>query len=209
MIFLKFTEEFNWRVMKWIMKHVVLLTCLLVWWLCDCGCQVCDIYICYDMAMTILPIINTLCGNKEEHLFSVSWMWLLHLQMDGSVNICTVISCPLKVKVTWHMTKYGDTYSEFVLCIYPSKVHTHSSEHTHREHTPGAAGSHLCCSTQGAVALLKGTSAVVLRAEIALDIHSAHLQFLLARDLNSQLFDYELDSLTIRPWLPQGGRIMD
>ncbi len=31
----------------------------------------------------------------------------------------------------WHTAKYGDPYSEFVLCIYPSKVHTHSSEHTH------------------------------------------------------------------------------
>ncbi len=30
--------------------------------------------------------------------------------------------------------------------INPSKVHTHSSEHT-----PGAVGSHLCCSTRGAV----------------------------------------------------------
>ncbi len=28
------------------------------------------------------------------------------------------------------------------------QVHTHSSEHTH---TPGAVGSHLCCSAQGAV----------------------------------------------------------
>ncbi len=28
----------------------------------------------------------------------------------------------------------------------PSKVHTHSSEHT-----PGAVGSHLCCGTRGAV----------------------------------------------------------
>ncbi len=40
------------------------------------------------------------------------------------------------MKVTWHMTKYGDPYSEFVLCIYPiQSAHTHSSEHTHREHT--------------------------------------------------------------------------
>ncbi len=54
--------------------------------------------------------------------------------------------------------EYGDPYSELVLCIYPSKVHTHSSEythtvntHTHREHTPGAVGSHLCCGAWGAV----------------------------------------------------------
>ncbi len=33
----------------------------------------------------------------------------------------------------------------------PSKVHTHSSEHTHCEHTPGAVDSHLCCGTRGAV----------------------------------------------------------
>ncbi len=35
----------------------------------------------------------------------------------------------------------------------PSKVHTHSSEHTlkHREHTPGAVGSHFCCSAREAV----------------------------------------------------------
>ncbi len=35
------------------------------------------------------------------------------------------------------MTKYGDPYSEF----NPSKVHTH------REHTPRAVDSHLCCGT--------------------------------------------------------------
>jgi len=29
-------------------------------------------------------------------------------------------------EVMWHTTKYGDPYSEFLLCIYPSKVHTHS-----------------------------------------------------------------------------------
>ncbi len=31
----------------------------------------------------------------------------------------------------WSVAKYGDPYSEFVLCIYPIQVHTHSSEHTH------------------------------------------------------------------------------
>ncbi len=36
-------------------------------------------------------------------------------------------------------------------------------------------------------------------------IHSPHLQSLRARDTNSQPFDYESDSLTIRPRLPPKG----
>ncbi len=34
-----------------------------------------------------------------------------------------------------YVSKYGDPYSEFVLCINPSKVHTHSSEHIHTVNT--------------------------------------------------------------------------
>ncbi len=56
-------------------------------------------------------------------------------------------------------------------------------------------------SSWGFGALLKSTSVVVLRVERALYIHSPHLQFLPARDLNSQPLDYESDSLTIRPQL--------
>ncbi len=34
------------------------------------------------------------------------------------------------------MAKYGDPYSEFVLCIYSiQSAHTHSSEHTHTVNT--------------------------------------------------------------------------
>ncbi len=45
------------------------------------------------------------------------------------------------MKVMWHTTKYGDPYSEFVLCIYPIlSAHTQQWTHTHCEHTPGAVG---------------------------------------------------------------------
>ncbi len=55
-------------------------------------------------------------------------------------------------KVTWHVAMYGDPYSELVLCIYPIlSAHTQQWTHTHREHTPGAVGSHLCCGARGAV----------------------------------------------------------
>ncbi len=78
----------------------------------------------------------------------------------GQLTQCIVIgrtpqaTSEMKVKVTWHTAKYGNPYS--CSAFYPSKVHTHSSEHTpwthtHREHTPGAVGSHLCCGTRGAV----------------------------------------------------------
>ncbi len=47
---------------------------------------------------------------------------------------------------------YGDPYSEFVFCIYPIlSAHTQQWTHTHREHTPEAVGSHLCCGARGAV----------------------------------------------------------
>ncbi len=50
-------------------------------------------------------------------------------------------------KVKWHVAKYGDPYSEI------SALHlTHPKcTHIHREHTPGAVGSHLCCGARGAV----------------------------------------------------------
>ncbi len=57
-------------------------------------------------------------------------------------------------------------------------------------------------SSWGFGALLKGTSVVVLKVERAMYIHSPHLQFLPARDSNSQPLGYETDSLTIRPRLP-------
>ncbi len=45
--------------------------------------------------------------------------------------------CYCLVNVTYGRAKYGDAdpYSEFVRCIYPSTVHTHSREHTHTVNT--------------------------------------------------------------------------
>ncbi len=74
-------------------------------------------------------------------------------------------------------------------------THTRSSRQPLMLRRPG--------SSWGFGALLKGTSVVVLKVERALYIHSPHLQFLPARDSNSQPLGYESDSLTIRPQLPQ------
>ncbi len=84
--------------------------------------------------------------------------------------------------------------------INPSKVHTHSSEHT-----PVAVGSYFMMWHPGSSwefsALLMGTSVIVLRVERALYIHSPHRLFLPVRDSNPQPLGYEPDSLTIRPRL--------
>ncbi len=83
----------------------------------------------------------------------------------------------------------------------PSKVHTHSSEHTHTlwTHTRSSGQPFMLRRPGGSwgfCVLLKGTSVVVLMVESALYIHSPHLQFLPDRDSNSQPFDYESDSLS-------------
>ncbi len=106
-----------------------------------------------------------------------------------------------KVKVTRYTAKYGDPYSEFVLYIYPFKcTHTAVNTHTVNTHPEQWAAIYAVAlgSSWGFGALSKGTSVVVLRVERALP----HLQFLLARDSNSQLFHYKSNSLTIRPQLP-------
>ncbi len=67
----------------------------------------------------------------------------------------------------WRVAKYGDPYSEF----NPSKVHTHSSEHTHTlwTHTRRSEQPFMLRrpgSSWGYGALLKGlTSVVVFRVE--------------------------------------------
>ncbi len=93
------------------------------------------------------------------------------------------------------VAKYGYPYWNLCSAINPSKVHTHSSEHTH---TPGAVGSHLRCGSPGAVggsgALLKGTSVMVSKVERALYIHSPTYNLCRTWDSNPQPLGYESDS---------------
>ncbi len=93
----------------------------------------------------------------------------------------------------------------------PSKVHTHSSEHTHahthREHTPGAVGSQ-CCGARGAV----GGSVPCSRSHLSRGIKGGEsavhslppptYNSCRIWNSNSQPFDHESDSLNIRPRLP-------
>ncbi len=90
------------------------------------------------------------------------------------------------------MTKYGDPYSEFVLCNHPIQVHTYSSEHTHTHtHTLGAVGIYAAAPGEqlGFGALLKDTS--VSRGIESAEHSLPPRQFLPARDSNPQPLDYE------------------
>ncbi len=103
----------------------------------------------------------------------------------------------------WHDIRPSMVTHTQNLCsaFNPSKVHTHSSEHTHTHtRSSGQPFMQRLGNSWGFGGLLKSTSVVVLRVERALYIHSPHLQFLPDRDSNSQPFDW---LSTIRPRLPQ------
>ncbi len=106
----------------------------------------------------------------------------------------------------------------------PSKVHTHSSEHahththtqqwthTHREHTPGAVGSHLCCGARGAaggsVSCSRAPQSWYWRRRERWTFTPPTYNPCRTWDSNLQPLSYESDSLTIRPQLPQLLRLM-
>ncbi len=87
--------------------------------------------------------------------------------------------------------------------INPSKVQTHSSEHTHTHPEQWAAIYAVVSGEQlGVRCLAKGhLSRGIEGGESA--VHSLPpLQFLPARDSNLEPLGYEFDSLTIRPPIP-------
>ncbi len=85
-------------------------------------------------------------------------------------------------------------------------AHTQQWTHTHREHTPGAVGSHLCCGARGAV----GGSVPCSRAPQSwywgwrerCTFTPPTYNSCWTWDSNPQPLGYESDSLTIRPRLP-------
>ncbi len=65
----------------------------------------------------------------ELTVWNTSFLRGLLCMMNKQEVICDFES--EKVKVKWHVAKYGYPYS----AVNPSKVHTHSSEHTHTVNT--------------------------------------------------------------------------
>ncbi len=157
-----------------------------------------------------LPLVTT----AYSLLASYAFVTLIHGcdkfgWVVNNIFFCGVTNSEHTCNMKWSDLKWSMVTHTRNLCsaFDPSKVHTHISEHTHTPWTHTQSSGQpfiLRCpgSSWGFGALLKGTSVVVLKVERALYIHSPHLQFLPARDSNSQPFDYESDSLTIRPRLP-------
>ncbi len=84
-------------------------------------------------------------------------------------------------------------------------AHTQQWIHTHLEQWAAIYAQRLLCGARGVVIslsrvrfLAQGHLVVVLKVERALYIHSPPLQFLPTRNLNSQPFNYESDTLNIR-----------
>ncbi len=166
-----------------------------------------SVYVRDAFRISTWSLSRGLCFQVRNSWHSLFFCW----RLANSVALLQAPPSGLRVNWKW---KWRDIRPSMVthtrnLCsaINPSKVHTHSSEHTHTPWTHTWSSGQLFMlwrlgSGWGFSAFLKGTSVVVFRVERALYIHSPHLQFLPAQDSNSQPLDYESDSLTIRPRLP-------
>ncbi len=131
---------------------------------------------CNSTLWVVRDISGSISYNFSVHSlvsFYLKWKW--HDIRPSTQNLCSAFNHP-SAHTPWTHTPW---------------THTRSSGQPFMLQHPG--------SSWGFSVLLKGTSVVVLRVLV---IHSPHLQFLPARDSNSQPLVYESDSLTIRPQLP-------
>jgi len=117
---------------------------------------------------------------KYKHANYMRCFWTDH----GSSKVKCVgsMACFVYRKVKWHTVKYGEPYSEFVLCNYPKCTHT--AVNTHPEqwvyiYAAAPRGS----AVGGSVPCSRSPQSWYWGWKRALYIHSPHLQFLPARDL--------------------------
>ncbi len=135
-----------------------------------CKCAVCSLHTSYRW-------------RERRVIEPIKWMGIIRrpwLIRDSGGNLARTPGLhPYSLgSLKWHGIQQSMVTHTLNLCsaFNPSKVNIHSSKHSHCEHTPGAVGSHLCCSTRGAVggsmSCSSTTLVVVSRVERALYIHS-------------------------------------
>ncbi len=99
------------------------------------------------------------------------------IQKNWNYYLVVIISMTV-IYITEFNSTWRDMWSSML--THTRNLCSAVNKHTHREHTPGAVGSHFTHnrSSLGFGALLKGTSVMVLKVERPLDIHSSHKQIL-------------------------------
>ncbi len=93
------------------------------------------------------------CIHRDQSYVVIYFLEAIKVRL-WIIQMVSVFGLKLKIatydlcKVKWRDIRPSMVTHTQNLCsaFNPSKVHTHSSEHT-----PGAVGSHLCCSARGAV----------------------------------------------------------
>ncbi len=92
-------------------------------------------------------------GNKSTLTHSESQFKSLEILIHGCAFPASASSHTARRTLEVRVTYSQVWWPILGICALhlPIQVHTHSSEHTNREHTPGAVGSHLCCGSRGAV----------------------------------------------------------
>ncbi len=161
------------------------------------------------VTLTLCPIQS---GIKLDGRFLfLHWKWQSETCVDGFFCLSTPlllqhIESESESDVTWPsmVTHTRNVCSAFI----PSKVHTHSSEHTHTPWThTRSSGQPFMLWRPGSSwvfgALLKGTSVVVLKVERERwTFTPPTYNSCRTWDSNSRPLGYESDSLTSRPRLP-------
>ncbi len=135
----------------------------------------------------------TICNTYAAYSTALCMMWKTPLFKKIIIIKWRDIRWPILRICALHLTHAWCTHT--AVNTHTPWTHTRSSGQPFMLRLPG--------SIWGFGALLKGTSVVISRVERALEIHSPpHRQSLQDRDSNPQPFNYESDSLTIRPRLP-------
>ncbi len=83
------------------------------------------------------PLTPPPCQNSAKGRCAETWNAKGKTVLQAQTSFAILCFCLQNIfSWTWcEIQPSGDPYTEFMLCIYPSKVHTHSSEYTHTVNT--------------------------------------------------------------------------
>ncbi len=92
----------------------------------------------------------SLIWSQEDTFCAARWKHLNISCLHAGIQVTLEPFC-WKWKWKWCGIRPSMVTHTLNLCSAINTTHTAVNAHTHREHTPAAVGSHLCCGTRGAV----------------------------------------------------------